>query len=103
MTGYDFDRPFVSQDALRHYEAVDATAAARYGPVVKATELSNLEYRTRFVRMARENNMKPPPDGGRIFPGYLVVRKLGAPDQYETWIPDEAFEEMYQPQREPGR
>jgi len=95
MTGYDYDRPFVSQKALREYTAVNAIAAARYGKTVKATQLSNIEYKTRFSRLGRENNMKPPPRCGRVFSGYLVVRKLGTPLQYETWMPEDVFEELY--------
>jgi hypothetical protein len=95
MSGYDYDRPFVSQKALREYKAVDAIAAARYGKTVKATILSNIDYKTRFGRLQRENNMKPPPRCVRIFSGYLVVRKLGTPLQYETWMPDDVFEELY--------
>ena len=40
--------------------------------------------------------MKPPPSCGRIFPGYLVVRNLGKSDQYETWMPDHVFDELYE-------
>ena len=48
MSGYDFDRPFVSQSALQIYAALDLTDAARYGQKVKAVQLSNIEYKTRF-------------------------------------------------------
>ena len=96
MSGYDFDRPFISQDAMQAYVATDRVAAQRYGKTVKATPLSNIEYKIRFDRLKRENNMKPPPSCGRIFPGYLVIRKLDTPAQYETWMPDDVFEEIYQ-------
>src|SRR6185295_16933826 len=79
MSGYDFERPFISQDAMQAYVATDQVAAQRYGKTVKATPLSNIEYKIRFDRLKRENNMKPPPSCGRIFPGYLVVRKLDTP------------------------
>jgi len=98
VSGYDYDRPFINQKVLHVYTALDATAAARYGKTVKAVQLSNVEYKIRFGRLGRENNMKPPPSCGRIFGGYLVVRNLGAADQYETWMPDHVFEELYQPQ-----
>ena len=59
-------------------------------------ELSNREYLRRFNRLAKTNNMKPPPSSHiHIMTGYLAIRKLGSPQQYETWIPNEAFEEMY--------
>ncbi|WP_421885024.1 hypothetical protein [Methylibium sp.] len=41
--------------------------------------------------------MKPPPSTGRIFPGYVVIRRLDEPDQYETWIPDLGFDDSYEP------
>lgn len=28
--------------------------------------------------------------------GWLVVRKYGTTSQYETWMPEEAFEECYE-------
>jgi len=59
--------------------------------------LSNIEYKIRFERFNQTSNMKAPPKTGRIFDGYLVIRKLGANDEYETWIPDDAFEEIYAP------
>jgi hypothetical protein len=96
MTGYDYDRPFVSQMALQAYTAIDATEGARYGKTVKAAPLSNIEYKTRYSHLESENNMKPPPSCGRIFMGYLVVRKYGTPEQYETWMPEHVFEELYQ-------
>ena len=100
MSGYDYDRPFISQEALHQYTAVDATAAARYGKTVKAVQLSNVEYKVRFGRYGLQNNMKPPPSCGRIFGGYLVVRNLGTPQQYETWMPGEMFEEFYRGQQQ---
>ncbi|MBK6999498.1 MAG: hypothetical protein IPH35_05875 [Rhodoferax sp.] len=96
MTGYDYNRPFVSHMALQAYTAIDAAEAARYGKTVKAAPLSNIEYKIRFSRLGGENNMKPPPGCGRIFMGYLIVRKCDTPEQYETWMPDHVFEELYQ-------
>lgn len=99
MAGYDFDRPYISIDALDLFNAVDPEVAKRYGRTVKATQLSNSEYAQRYGRMSKSANMKPPPSHGRVFLGYLVVRKLGTSEQYETWIPDHAFEEIYAPVR----
>ncbi|MGR6798207.1 hypothetical protein ACU6VJ_10000 [Sphaerotilus sulfidivorans] len=82
---------------MNSYVATDAETAAEFGRTVKATELSNVEYKTRFGRFARENNMKPPPSCGRIFMGFLVVRRVGTRQQYETWMPDHVFEELYAP------
>ena len=96
MSGYAFDRPFIGQDAMQAYVATDRIAAQRYGKTVKATPLSNIEYKIRFDRLKRENNMKPSPSCGRIFSGYLVVRRQGTPAQYETWMPDDVFGEIYQ-------
>lgn len=97
MVHYDYDRPYISQPAMKTYVATDQKAASQFGRTVKAVELSNVEYKTRYGRMARENNMKPPPSCGRIFMGFLVVRRLGSRHQYETWMPDYVFEEMYAP------
>jgi len=95
VSGYDYDRPYVGQEALLNYTAKDAVTAARYGKTVKAIQLSNSEYNSRFNRLSNQYNMKPPPDRGRIFSGYLFVRKLGTAEQYETWMPEEAFDDLY--------
>lgn len=92
---YDFDKAFLPQDEMQLYTAIDPKARDLYGHQVRAMELSNREYQHRFNKFSRSNNMKPPPSSGRIFAGYLVVRKLGSPDQYETWMPDHIFDEVY--------
>jgi len=89
MTTYDFERPFLDAASLPLYKAVDPEVSARYGPTVRAAKLSNIEYKIRFDRFNQTSNMKAPPGTGRIFDGYLVIRKLGAKDQYETWIPED--------------
>jgi len=96
MDGYDFNGPFVDQEVLPDYWAIDQTTADLYGKVVKAVQLSNVEYKIRFNRFARKNNMKPPPSAGRIFSGYLVVRNLTSSNRYETWMPDHVFEDLYE-------
>jgi hypothetical protein len=95
MSGYDYDRPYIGQEALPCFTAMDSVTAARYGKTVKAIRLSNSEYNSRFNRLGTQNNMKPPPSIGRKFSGYLVVRKLGTTDQYETWMPEDVFGELY--------
>lgn len=80
---------------MQVFEAVDSDVAARYGRQIRAVELSNTEYDRRYQRMAKARNMKPPPSHLRVFAGYLVVRRLGRASQYETWMPDHAFEECY--------
>jgi len=97
MAAYDYDRPFIAQSSMRGYVATDTETASQYGRTVKATELANVEYKIRYGKLKRANNMKPPPSCGRIFAGYLVVRCLGTPQQYETWMPDHVFEEFYAP------
>jgi hypothetical protein len=99
MTGYDFQRPYASVSTFAIYVALDDEVASRYGRTVRAIEMSNSEYGTRYNRLRIENNMKPPPSHQRIFSGFLVLRKLGTPEQYETWIPDHAFEDIYRKQR----
>lgn len=92
---YDFNRPYLDQRQMCLYEAIDPDARERYGRLVRAFELSNSEYHVRYGRFGKSNNMKPPPDRGRIFAGYLVVRKLGTHAQYETWMPDYVFDELH--------
>jgi len=95
MAGYDFNRPYVDAATLPLYQATDEDVARRYGKMVRATEMSNSEYAIRYNELAEENNMKSPPSHNRIFGGYLVIRRLGTSQQYETWIPYDAFEEIY--------
>jgi hypothetical protein len=97
MAAYDYNRPYIARGDMRTYVAMDAETASEYGRTVKATELSNVEYKIRFAKLKRENNMKLPPSCERIFTGYLVIRRLGTKQQYETWMPDDVFEELYAP------
>ena len=96
MTTFDYGRPFIGDGDLGSFVALDRKIARRYGEIVKATELSNIEYKFRYQKLWGDREMKPPPSTGRIFMGYLVVRNLGLPDQYETWIPDDVFAELYE-------
>ena len=80
----DYDRPFVGAENLSEYIAVDKTR----GPPLRLGDI-------RLERMRNDRRMKPPPSSLRILPGYLTVRKLGTPSEYETWIPDHTFEEIY--------
>ena len=95
MSGHDYERPYTSQDGLALYSATDPETAKKYGKIVKGTPLSNSEYNSRFNRLASENTMRPPPSIGRKSSGYLVVRNLGTANKYETWIPGDAFEDIY--------
>ncbi|MCJ7603236.1 MAG: hypothetical protein MUO63_17275 [Desulfobulbaceae bacterium] len=95
MGGYDFNRPMISMKSLRDFVAIDEETAMFFGKIVKATEFANVEYKIRYDELWKKNNMKPPPSCGRIFSGYLVVRKLNQKGQYETWMPNHVFEELY--------
>ena len=95
--GYDFDRPYIDKQGLSAFIASDPNTVKDYGAIVKAIEISNKEYKLRFDRFHGTRRMKNPPSSGRIFPGYAVIRKLNTPDEYETWIPDDGFEDIYQP------
>lgn len=97
MSTYDFDRPFVHAAFMPEYRATDAEVARRYGNKVRATSMSNSEYAIRYSKLAKSNNMTSPPRHGRLYSGYLVVRNIGTVEEYETWIPDHAFEEIYVP------
>jgi hypothetical protein len=96
VTDFDHERPFIDQAQMALYTTNDHKAL-RYGRTVKATEISNIEYLRRFERFKGHSNMMPPPSCGRIFMGYLVIRNLGTPDQYETWMSDDVFGEIYEP------
>jgi hypothetical protein len=96
MGEYDFNRPYIDQISMDRYIAIRVSDSQKYGKAVKAFALSNREYKYRFDRFKKTNKMKPPPGSHiHIMPGYLVVRKLGTPNQYETWMPDQVFEELY--------
>jgi hypothetical protein len=96
MLDHDFDRPFMEPAAMESYSARDKQTAQRYGKSVKALAVTNREYQQRFHKLAGKYSMKPPPGSAiHIMMGYLVVRKLGTPQQYETWMPDDVFDELY--------
>src|ERR1700756_1413970 len=97
MGEYDPNRQYMDEEAMGVFEAIDNETASMYGKQVKAVLLANIEYKHRFDRYQSRFNMKEPPSCGRIFAGYLVVRRLGTPMQYETWMPTDVFEEHYQP------
>jgi len=90
------DRPYVEVDAMDSYKAIDREAERKYGSVVKAAEISNRDYGYRFQKFEATRKMQPPPSAFmHIVLGFLVVRKLGTSEQYETWMPDHVFEELY--------
>lgn len=93
---HDFNRPFVAVAEMENYFALQNEIAVRYGRIVKAVQISNREYRHRHIKLSATQNMMDPPGSEiHICSGYLVVRKLGTTEQYETWMPDDAFGEMY--------
>lgn len=96
MIDYHPERPYLGMDAMERFTALSKSIAMRYGKAVKARPLSNREYQRRFDKLGPQNNMMPPPGSAvHIMPGYLVVRNLGTSRQYETWMPDHVFEEIY--------
>ena len=96
------ERPFVSLEQMGSYAARDRETAQRYGPVVKAAEISNRDYKYRYNKHSSDWTMQPPPSSHiHIRMGYLVVRKLGTASQYETWMPDHVFDELYAAAGEP--
>ena len=44
MTGYDYEKPYIDKAKLDKYVAIDRKAA-RYGRIVRAAPLSNVEYK----------------------------------------------------------
>jgi len=76
---------------------LDNDTARKYGRVVKAAEISNRDYGYRYEKLSSSQSMQPPPSSHmHIFLGYLVVRNFGTPKQYETWMPDHVFDELYE-------
>jgi hypothetical protein len=94
---YDFTRPLMDASTLPMFQARDAVEAQLYGKTVRAAEMTNAEYSKRHRELASSRNMKAPPSHHRIFMGDLVVRKCGTKDEYETWMPDHVFDELYAP------
>lgn len=92
---FDFDYPYLDASKLPRFKAIEAETVKKYGPYVLAAEMSNAQYGLRFSRLREANNMRTPPSHHRIFAGYLVVRRPGGASQYETWMPDYVFEELY--------
>ncbi len=92
----DYNLPFVTMEEMPVWTAINSSDAKKYGTRVRAYPLSNRSYQRRFAKLAKENNMKEPPSSNiHIMPGMLVVRKLGTSQQYETWMPEDVFEELY--------
>ena len=96
------ERPFISLEQMGSYSALDRETAEKYGPIVKAAPVSNRDYKYRHEKYSSSRSMQPPPSSHmHIYLGYLVVRRLGTPEQYETWMPNHVFEELYEVIREP--
>lgn len=94
---HDFDRHFRDLSSMETFRSIDKRNARRFGSTVKAVEITNREYSQRYSKLATENNMKEPPGSAiHIMMGYLVVRHLGTTRQYETWMPSDVFEELYE-------
>ena len=93
--GYDYSKKYMDKAAMDEYVAIVANISKRYGKFVRAVPISNREYQHRYDKLNESRDMKEPPSSGRIFSGYLVVRNINSKDEYETWIPDHAFEEIY--------
>lgn len=100
MDVYSADRPFIAVEQMQLFNAVDRDTSRMYGPKVRAAGISNVDYKIRFNKLGSTRRMKPPPSCRRIFAGFIVIRHLDTPDQYETWMPDHVFEELYLAQGE---
>lgn len=91
------ERPWITRKQMNLYKARDRKTAQLYGATVAAAQIANVDFKTRHAKYANERKMSPPPSCGRIFLGYLVVRRLDTPEEYETWMPDMVFDELYEP------
>lgn len=90
------ERPWVTRDQMALFKARDRKTATLYGSTVAAAEIANVDFKLRFAKYSHERKMSDPPSCGRIFMGYLVVRRLNTPEEYETWMPDHVFDELYE-------
>jgi hypothetical protein len=95
MESFDWNRPYIELHNMQLFDARDRKIAHMYGSHVRAAAISNVDYKMRHGKLSSSQAMQPPPSCGRIFMGYVVVRKLGTPEQYETWMPDHVFDELY--------
>lgn len=89
------NQPLLDSSKLPLYETFDPDVIARFGASVRAIVMSNTDYAFRHRQLATKQKMMQPPSHSRIFAGYLVVRKLGRKDEYETWMPDHVFDDLY--------
>lgn len=90
------ERPFITLEQMAEYSARDRETARKYGSTIRAAEISNRDYGYRYSKFSSDRKMQPPPSSHmHIYLGYLVVRKLGTSEQYETWMPSHVFEELY--------
>jgi hypothetical protein len=99
ITVYEYHRQCANQKSTQTFVAfvaIDVDTKLDYGQHVSATEFSNLEYKIRFERLESRNNMKAPPGCEIISSGYLVIGKPGTRKQFEVWIPDHVFDELYE-------
>jgi hypothetical protein len=92
---HDFTRPLISVAEMEDYFAVHDEIAVRHGRLVKAIAMSNREYCARHAQLSAHHTMVAPSGCMKIYHGYLVVRNVGTAEQFETWIPDDAFAAMY--------
>jgi len=92
---YDFNKKYSPNSEFDEFIAIENDTAKKFGKTVRAILLSNREYQHRYDKLHIEQKMKNPPLSGRIFQGYIVVRNIGKKSEYETWIPDSTFEEIY--------
>ena len=72
------ERPFVSLEQMAEYSARDRDTASKYGPLVKAAQISNRDYGYRYSRFSR---VPSSPTFSRGLGSPLVVRDpaLGEP------------------------
>ena len=86
MTTSDYERPFVSAESMPFYKTLDAVVSSRYGLTVRATKLSNIEYKIRFDRLSQTNNMKPPPSRGVRCDGGSACLSLSCLDDGSSFL-----------------
>lgn len=84
----------VSDKAI--YVARNRDNMRKHGRRVLAARISNHDFQRRADKLGPPRRMKILPGSPEhVRMGYLVVRKLGTADEYETWMPTDVFEAQY--------
>ena len=92
-----FAHVLVGWDQMQAFVATDAGMQNLHGPSVLAVEMSSADYDKRYAELAKRHCMKEPRSYQGARSGFLVVRKAGTCDAYETWMARHMLLRSYRP------